>query len=115
MKRYRLDPKKPRQLTPEEQSRLDKARIDYSDIPPLGDEFFAKAKQAWPPAKQQVTIRVDSDILEWLRTHGRGYQTRINRILRAAMESQTTTTQPTRRRPATRTASNKPRVGPKRS
>jgi hypothetical protein len=55
MKRYRLDPKKPRQLTPEEQARLDKARIDYSDIPPLGDEFFSKAKQAWPPAKEQLT------------------------------------------------------------
>jgi uncharacterized protein (DUF4415 family) len=114
MKRYRLDPKKPRRLTPEEQERLDKARIDYSDIPPLGDEFFAKAKRAWPPAKQQVTIRVDSDVLEWLRTHGRGYQTRINRILRAAMESQTTA-QPTRRRPATRSASKKTRTGPKRS
>jgi uncharacterized protein (DUF4415 family) len=72
MKRYRLGPKKPRQLTPEEQERLDKARIDYSDIPLLGDKLFAKAKQAWPPAKQQVTIRVDSDILEWLRAHGRG-------------------------------------------
>ena len=76
MKRYRLDPKKPRQLTPEEQARLDKARIDYSDIPPLGDEFFSKAKQAWPPAKQQLTIRLDSDVLEWLRTHGRGYRCR---------------------------------------
>jgi uncharacterized protein (DUF4415 family) len=76
-------------LSGEEQERLNKARIHYSDIPPLGDEFFAKAKQAWPPAKQQVTIRVDSDVLEWLRTHGRGYQTRINRILPAAMKSQT--------------------------
>lgn len=64
MKRYRLDPKKPRQLTPEEQARLHKARIDYSDIPPLGDEFFSKAKQAWPPAKQQLTIRLDADILD---------------------------------------------------
>ena len=88
MKRYRLDPKKPRQLAPDEQERLDKARIDYSDIPPLGDEFFSKAKQAWPPTKQQLTIRLDSDVVEWLRTRGRGYQTRINRILRAAMESQ---------------------------
>jgi uncharacterized protein (DUF4415 family) len=86
MKRYRLDPRKPRQLTLEEQTRLGKARIDYSDIPPLDDEFFSKAKQAWPPAKQQLTIRLDTDILEWLRAHGRGYQTRINRILRAAME-----------------------------
>jgi uncharacterized protein (DUF4415 family) len=89
MKRYRLDPKKPRQLTSEEQQRLAKARIDYSDIPPLGDEFFAKAKQAWPPKKDQLTIRLDSDVLEGLRRQGRGYQTRINRILRAAMETQT--------------------------
>jgi hypothetical protein len=40
------------------------------------------------PAKQQLTIRLDSDVLKWLKAHGRGYQTRINRILRAAMESQ---------------------------
>ncbi|MBV9287152.1 MAG: BrnA antitoxin family protein, partial [Hyphomicrobiales bacterium] len=71
----------------EEQERLNRARIDYSDIPPLGDEFFSKAKQVLPPAKQQVTIRLDSDVLEWLRRLGRGYQTRINLILRAAMES----------------------------
>jgi len=62
--------------------------MDYSDIPPLGDEFFAKAKAAWPPAKQQLTIRLDGDVLDWLKSNGRGYQTRINRILRAAMESQ---------------------------
>jgi hypothetical protein len=40
------------------------------------------------PAKQQLTIRLDADVLKWLKAHGRGYQTRINRILRAAMESQ---------------------------
>lgn len=45
MKRYRLDPKKPRRLTPEEARRLARSRIDYSDIPPLGDEFFARAKK----------------------------------------------------------------------
>jgi hypothetical protein len=39
-------------LRPEEQKRLDKARIDYSDIPSLGDEFFSKAKQAWPPGSR---------------------------------------------------------------
>ena len=64
------------------------AEIDYSDIPPLDKSFFAKAREAWPPAKQQLTIRLDADVLDWLKTHGRGYQTRINRILRAAMESQ---------------------------
>jgi uncharacterized protein (DUF4415 family) len=82
MKRYRLDPQKPRQLTPAETRRLNAAPIDYSDIPPLGEEFFKKS------VKQQLTIRLDSDVLAWLKLHGRGYQTRINRILRVVMESQ---------------------------
>jgi len=86
MKRYRLDANKPRQLTPAEARRLDAAPIDYSDIPPLGDEFFKKATAAWPPVKMQLTIRLDADVLNWLKANGRGYQTRINRILRAAME-----------------------------
>ena len=64
------------------------AEIDYSDIPPLDRSFFTKATAAWPPVKQQLTIRLDADVLHWLKAHGRGYQTRINRILRAAMESQ---------------------------
>lgn len=88
MKRYRLDPKKLRRLTPAEARRLDATPIDYSDIPPLGDEFFTKATAALPPTKQQLTIRLDADVLKWLKAHGRGYQTRINRILRAAMETQ---------------------------
>ncbi len=72
-------------------ARLDRMKdsdIDYSDIPPLGDEFFTKATVAWPPAKHQLTIRLDADVLHWLKENGRGYQTRINHILRAAMESQ---------------------------
>ena len=64
------------------------AGIDYSDIPPLDKSFFTKATEAWPPPKRQLTIRLDADVLAWLKAHGRGYQTRINRILRAAMESQ---------------------------
>ncbi len=87
IKRYLLDPKKPRALTPQEARRLDATPIDYSDIPPLGDEFFTKARAEWPPAKHQLTIRLDEDVLKWLKANGRGYQTRINRILRAAMES----------------------------
>jgi uncharacterized protein (DUF4415 family) len=96
MKRYQLDPKRTRQLTPAETRRLEATPIDYSDIPPLEDEFFSKATVAWPPVKQQLTIRLDADVLDWLKASGRGYQTRINRILRAAMESQ-----PTRRSSAT--------------
>ena len=88
MKRYRLDPKKPRQLTSAEARRLEAISIDYSDIPPLGEEVFTKATAAWPPEKKQLTIRLDADVLAWLKGQGRGYQTRINRILRVVMESQ---------------------------
>jgi uncharacterized protein (DUF4415 family) len=68
--------------------RMKDADIDYSDIPPLDKSFYTKATEAWPPAKHQLTIRLDADVLKWLKAQGRGYQTRINRILRAAMESQ---------------------------
>jgi uncharacterized protein (DUF4415 family) len=36
-----------------------------------------------PPSKEQVTLRLDRDVLEWFRTKGRGYQTRINAVLRS--------------------------------
>jgi uncharacterized protein (DUF4415 family) len=62
--------------------------IDYSDIPPLGDEFFEKATVPWPPTKQQLTIQLDRDILEWLKAQGKGYETQINHILREVMERQ---------------------------
>ena len=68
--------------------RMKDAEIDYSDIPRLDRAFFKKATIAWPPAKKQLTIRLDEDVLSWLKRHGKGYQTRINRILRVVMESQ---------------------------
>jgi uncharacterized protein (DUF4415 family) len=64
------------------------ADIDYSDIPALGKAFLTKATVPWPPSKKQLTIRLDADVLAWLKAHGRGYQTRINHILRVAMEGQ---------------------------
>jgi uncharacterized protein (DUF4415 family) len=68
--------------------------IDYSDIPPLDKSFLKKATVPWPPVKRQLTIRIDADILAWLRAQGKGYQTRINRILRVLMESQPTNGRP---------------------
>lgn len=64
------------------------ADIDYSEIPALNKSFLKKATTTWPPKKKQLTIRLDADVLEWLKGHGKGYQTRINRILRVVMESQ---------------------------
>ena len=55
---------------------------------PLDKRFLKKATTAWLPAKKQLTIRLDADVLAWLKGHGKGYQTRINRILRVVMESQ---------------------------
>jgi uncharacterized protein (DUF4415 family) len=72
-------------------ARIDRMRaadVDYSDIPALGRTFLKKATTAWPPAKRQLTIRLDADVLDWLKGQGKGYQTRINRILRIVMESQ---------------------------
>ena len=72
-------------------ARIDRMRdadIDSSDIPPLDRTFLKKATTAWPPVKRQLTIRLDADVLHWLKSQGRGYQTRINRILRVVMESQ---------------------------
>ena len=68
--------------------RMREADIDYSDIPPLEKTFMKKATAPWPAVKRQLTIRLDADVLDWLKGHGRGYQTRINRILRVVMESQ---------------------------
>lgn len=63
--------------------------IDYSDIPPLTDEFWDNAVRGrfYRPTKTSTTLRIDSDVLAWLRSQGRGYQTRINAILRREMLS----------------------------
>lgn len=69
--------------------RIDKLRdedIDYSDIPELDDDVFAQPLVPWPPKKETITIRVDSDVLGWFKRQGRGYQTRINQILRRYMD-----------------------------
>jgi uncharacterized protein (DUF4415 family) len=65
--------------------------IDTSDIPEITPEMFAQAivrrGLQSPPRKQQITIRVDDDVLLWFRAQGEGYQTRINALLRAYMEA----------------------------
>ena len=60
--------------------------IDTSDIAEMGNEFFKKAKLR-TPNKKPVTIRVDDDVLEWFKSQGQGYQTRINQLLRKYMET----------------------------
>jgi uncharacterized protein (DUF4415 family) len=68
-------------------AKMSEERIDYSDIPPLTDTFWAGAVKNpfYRPTKQATTVRIDADVLAWLRSKGRGYQTKINGILREAM------------------------------
>jgi uncharacterized protein (DUF4415 family) len=63
------------------------SNIDYSDIPKLNKSFWKTAKLAMPEPKDRLTIRVDHDVVEWLKKRGPGYQTRINAILRSYMEA----------------------------
>ncbi len=60
--------------------------IDFSDIPELADDFFKEAV-LWPAKKKQITIRLDSDILDFYKGAGSGYQSRVNNVLRRYMEA----------------------------
>lgn len=66
---------------------LPDSQIDSSEIPPLSDAFWQHAVRNpfYKPIKQSTTVRVDSDVLMWLKSKGKGYHTRINTILRDAM------------------------------
>lgn len=65
--------------------------IDLSDVPEISTEMFARAvvRRGLKPVlrKAQITLRVDSDVLEWYKKQGSGYQTKINTLLRAYMEA----------------------------
>jgi uncharacterized protein (DUF4415 family) len=82
-----------RRLTAERKRRLEKLSsrpdkdIDTSDIPELTDKFWKNAVRNpfYRPVKKQLTLRLDADIIAWLRRQGKGYQTRANALLRDAM------------------------------
>lgn len=86
-----MDLSKVRSLpTREELNRLKHApveRVDLSEIPELESGFWKSAERN--PyvrfTKQQVTVRLDARVLDWLKKDGRGYQTRLNDVLRQAM------------------------------
>ncbi len=64
------------------------SEIDLSDIPELTDEFWQNAvtNPFYRPVKKQVTLRIDADVLAWLREQGKdGYQSRLNAVLRHEM------------------------------
>ena len=70
---------------------MENAAIELSDSPELTPEMFARAvvRRGLKPAprKRLITLRVDGDVLDWFKAQGRGYQTRINDLLRAYKEA----------------------------
>ena len=63
------------------------SEIDFLDISELDESFWKNAVQNpfYKPTKQVTTIRIDADVMQWLKSQGKGYQTRMNKILREAM------------------------------
>lgn len=70
---------------------LDGRNINTEDIPEAPAENWARAQRGrfFRPRKEAISLRVDMDVLDWLRHKGPGYQTEINRILRERMEAET--------------------------
>ena len=70
---------------------LPDSAIDTSDAPELFDWSGAKRGLFYRPVKQQLTLRLDADVVAWFKSHttsGEGYQTRINRALREYVQGQ---------------------------
>ncbi|MGA7885834.1 MAG: BrnA antitoxin family protein [Acidobacteriaceae bacterium] len=63
------------------------SEIDLSDMPELDEKFWRNAvpNPFYRPIKKQLTVRLDADVIAWLRRQGKGYQTRMNALLRDAM------------------------------
>ena len=91
--RYTLDLNNPPPLTDEQKAELKALAdmpadtIDYSDIPQLDQAFWARAvpNPFFKPVKTHASVRIDADVMAWLKSQGKGYQTRMNAILREAM------------------------------
>ncbi len=91
--RTEFDLDNPPPLTDDERRQLERLAtmrdedIDFSDIPPVEfkNPIRFRDRHLYRPVKQSTTVRIDADVLQWLRGKGRGYQTRLNAILRDAM------------------------------
>ena len=81
------DMNKPSQTDWERIDKLTDEEIDTSDIPPLDDWFFAKARLRMPRTRVSVTVDVDIDLLEWSKARGEEFESVINAALRNYVES----------------------------
>ena len=61
--------------------------IDYSEIPEFDEAFLRSVEMKITPEKKPISVRVDADVLDWMKSQGKGYQSRINAILRSYYEA----------------------------
>ena len=61
--------------------------IDFSDIPPISRTMLKNMVIRMPRRKSLVSLRIDPDVVEWFKSKGKGYQTRINALLRAYVDA----------------------------
>jgi uncharacterized protein (DUF4415 family) len=80
--RYSLSEIKAKRARGEDQTRADAAEAES-----LGEEFWKRARVVIPRGKTSVHLRLDSDIVEWFKTRGRGHLTRMNAVLRAYIDA----------------------------
>jgi uncharacterized protein (DUF4415 family) len=74
----------------EELKNLPDSAIDTSDIPELDQNFWDNAKLVQPRTKQAISIRLDSDVLDWFKSQGKGYQSLMNSVLKSYVEHELT-------------------------
>lgn len=92
MVEYSFDPAHPPELTEAQKTELRRVAamsdedIDLSDIPERTEWNNPVRGRFYKPVKQSTTVRIDADVLHWLKSQGKGYQTRLNTILRDAMK-----------------------------
>ena len=91
--KHSFDPSNPPVITAEQTARLEAvaampdSQIDYSDAPFRPDAVWTRAAEL-PSMKQQITLRIDADVLDFFRHTGNRYQTRINSVLRSYVDAQ---------------------------
>ncbi len=77
-----------RALEPEEIAQIRDKDLDFSDIPELDETFWSEAKLVEPDRTEQISLRVKQSVLQWFRSSGKGYQTRMNRVLETYVRAQ---------------------------
>lgn len=76
-------------LTREQIATIKDESIDFSDIPELDEDFWDRAQLVEPDRTEQITMRVKRHVLAYFKAPGKGYQTRMNRVLESYVRHRT--------------------------